>query len=137
VQDYIEAHITGPVLVADLCALLQRSQAHFSRAFRRTFGEPPHTFLIRRRVELAVQYMLDTDAPLSDIAVRCGFTDQAHLSKHFRQVMRETPALWRRARRSQPQGGGPPAANPTHSRTPSVLAPDVRKPNRDDGRVDW
>src|SRR5277367_6474766 len=76
VRDYIDSHITGPVLVADLCAILQRSEAHFSRAFRCTFGESPHAFLVRRRVELAAQYMLTSDAALSDIALRCGFTDQ-------------------------------------------------------------
>jgi len=97
VRDYIDSHITGPVLVADLCALLQRSEAHFSRSFKRTFGESPHAFLVRRRVELAAQYMLTSDAALSDIALRCGFTDQAHLCKHFRQAAGQTPAAWRRA----------------------------------------
>ena len=101
VRDYIDSHITGPVLVADLCALIQRSEAHFSRSFKRTFGESPHAFLVRRRVELAAQFMLTTDAPLIDIALRCGFTDQAHLCKQFRQAAGETPAAWRRARRSR------------------------------------
>jgi len=101
VRDYIDSHITGPVLVADLCALIQRSEAHFSRSFKRTFGESPHAFLVRRRVELAAQYMLATDASLSDIALTCGFTDQAHLCKQFRQAAGETPAAWRRARRSR------------------------------------
>jgi len=99
VRDYIDSHIAGRVLVADLCALVQRSDAHFSRAFKRTFGESPHAFLVRRRVELAARYMLTTDAPLSDIALRCGFSDQAHLSKHFRQTAGQTPAVWRRAHR--------------------------------------
>jgi len=100
VCDYIDSHITGPVLIADLCALIQRSEAHFSRSFKRTFGESPHCFVVRRRVELAAQYMLTTDAPLSDIALRCGFTDQAHLCKHFRQSAGQTPAAWRRTHRS-------------------------------------
>ena len=102
VRDYIDSHITGPVLVADLCALIERSEAHFSRAFKRTVGESPHAFLVRRRVELAAQYMLTTDASLSDIALRCGFTDQAHLCKHFRQAAGQTPAAWRRESRSHP-----------------------------------
>jgi AraC family transcriptional regulator len=99
VRDYIDSHITGPVLVADLCALVQLSEAHFSRTFKRTFGESPHVFLVRRRVELAAQCMLTTHAPLSDIALRCGFTDQAHLCKHFRRATGQTPAAWRRAHR--------------------------------------
>src|SRR5271170_1963923 len=73
VRDYLDAHIAEPLRVADLCALIQRSEAHFSRSFKRTFGESPHTFLIRRRLQRAEQYMLQTDASLSDIALQCGF----------------------------------------------------------------
>ena len=97
VRDYIDNHVAGTVLIADLCALVQRSEAHFSRSFKRTFGESPHAFLVRRRLELAAQHMITTDAPLSDIALGCGFTDQAHLCKHFRQATGQTPATWRRA----------------------------------------
>jgi AraC family transcriptional regulator len=99
VRDYIDLHIAEPLRVADLCALLQLSEAHFSRSFRRTFGESPHGFLIRRRLQRAEQYMLQSDASLSEIALQCGFADQAHLSKHFRQHTGRTPASWRRARR--------------------------------------
>jgi AraC family transcriptional regulator len=111
VRAYIDGHIAGPVLVAQLCALVRLSEAHFSRAFRRTFGRAPHAFVIRRRVELAAQYMLQTEAPLSDIALRCGFTDQPHLCKHFRQITGHTPAAWRRAHSSEDEGDrhrGPP-----------------------------
>ena len=101
VLDYIDGHITGRVLVTDLCALVRRSEAHFSRSFRGTFGYSPHAFVVRRRVELAAKYMLQTDMSLSDIALGCGFVDQAHLCKHFRVVTGETPAAWRRAKRAQ------------------------------------
>jgi AraC family transcriptional regulator len=105
VRDYIDSHITGSVLVADLGALIKRSEAHFSRCFRRSFGESPHAFLVRRRLELATQHMLETDASLSDIALACGFADQAHLSKHFRQATGQTPAAWRRAHRTRDTDG--------------------------------
>lgn len=102
VRDYIDRHISGPLLVTDLSALVQRSEAHFSRSFKSTFGESPHAFVVRRRVEWAIQYMLTTDASLSDIAGRCGFADQAHLSKHFRQAMGRTAAAWRREQGAHP-----------------------------------
>ena len=104
VRAYIDSHIAGPVLVADLCAVVQLSEAHFSRAFRRTFGKSPHAFMIKRRVELAAQYMLQTEASLSDIALRCGFADQPHLSKHFRRTTGQTPAAWRREHSSEDDG---------------------------------
>lgn len=106
VREYIDGHIEGPILVADLCALIQRSEAHFSRSFKRTFGASPHAFVIQCRLELAAQYMLETDTRLSDIALRCGFTDQAHLCKHFRQSTGQTPVAWRRARKTQDFGNG-------------------------------
>jgi AraC family transcriptional regulator len=102
VREYVDDHIAGPIRVAELCALIQRSEGHFSRACKRTFGVSPHAFVVQRRVELAALYMIETDACLSDIALRCGFTDQAHLSKLFRQAIGETPAAWRRARRLRP-----------------------------------
>jgi AraC family transcriptional regulator len=101
VRDHIDSHITGPILVQDLCALIQRSKSHFSRSFKRTFGESPHSFVVRRRVELAARYMLTTDASLTDIALRCGFADQAHLCKQFRHAVAQAPAAWRRMHRLQ------------------------------------
>lgn len=98
VMEHIDRHITRRVSVADLCALVQCSEAHFSRSFRRTLGHSPHAFVIRRRVELAAQYMLKSETSLRDIALECGFVDQAHFCRHFRQVTGETPAAWRRAR---------------------------------------
>jgi AraC family transcriptional regulator len=101
VRDYIDSHIEGPILVADLSVVAQLSEAHFSRAFKRTFGESPHAFVMRRRVELAARYMLTTDGSLSDIALRCGFTDHSHMCNQFRQAVGETPGAWRRARKWQ------------------------------------
>jgi AraC-like DNA-binding protein len=134
VRDYIDDHITRPILVADLCALIQRSEAHFSRSFKRTFEESPHSFLVRRRVELAAQYMLTTDAPLSDIALRCGFTDQAHLCKHFRQAACQTPAAWRRAHRSHHDEKGTPPAEHDPRVTAAVRWLDTPPPSGGYGR---
>ena len=100
VRAYIDGNITNRLLVADLCALVQRSEAHFARAFRLTFGESPHAFVVRRRLELAARYMLQTESDLSEIALRCGFSDQAHLCRRFREATGQSPAAWRRALRA-------------------------------------
>ena len=96
VREYIDAHLATRILLVDLCMLVQRSEAHFTRAFRHTFGESPHAFVIRRRLEAAAEHMLHTDASLRDIALECGFADQPHFTKRFRKVMGQTPAAWRR-----------------------------------------
>src|ERR1700693_809755 len=58
VLDYIDRHIISRVVVADLCALVQRSEGHFSRSFKGTFGYSPHAFVVRRRVVLSAEEML-------------------------------------------------------------------------------
>src|ERR1700689_561792 len=102
VRDYIDTHITGPILVSHLCALVRLSEAHFSRSFKRAFGESPHAFVLRRRLEFAAQYMLQTDLPLCDIALRCGYVDQAHFSRQFRKANGLNPSSWRRTARTIP-----------------------------------
>ena len=99
VESHIDEHIDRQIRVADLSGIVDLSEAHFSRAFRLAYGEPPHAYIVRRRVELAAQLMLVGCEPLSEIALKCGFHDQAHLSKQFRQMTGETPAAWRRLRR--------------------------------------
>jgi len=97
VREYIDTHLATRILLADLCVLVRRSEAHFTRAFRHTFGESPHAFVVRRRLEVAAEHMLHTDASLSDIALECGFADQPHFTLRFKKVMGQTPAAWRRA----------------------------------------
>jgi AraC-like DNA-binding protein len=100
VSDYVDEHLSRRILVSDLSAIVQRSEAHFARAFKKTFGVGPHAYVLRRRLEKASLLMLVTDDSLSDIAVACGMTDQAHLCKLFRQIRGQTPAAWRRERRA-------------------------------------
>lgn len=101
VCEYVDTHIAERVFVSDLSALVQLSEAHFSRSFKRTFGVSPHAFVLRRRLEFAARLMLESADSLTDIAQRCGFADQAHLCNQFRQSMGESPAAWRRARREE------------------------------------
>ena len=61
---------------------------------------PPHAYVIQRRLEHATKLMIETDASLSEIAIACGFGDQAHLSRRFRAQTGVTPAAWRRAQKA-------------------------------------
>jgi AraC family transcriptional regulator len=103
VQEYVDTHIAGRILVPDLCAAVNLSEAHFSRQFTRALGLTPHAFVLRRRLELATRLMLESTESLTDIALCCGFTDQAHLCKHFRRSMGMSPSAWRRAGATQMQ----------------------------------
>jgi AraC family transcriptional regulator len=78
--------------VADVCGL---SVAQFARAFKRSLGLPPHRFLIERRVERARELLLHTGLPLADVAVRCGFADQSHLTKVFHRLVGTSPGHFR------------------------------------------
>ena len=98
VAAHIEEHLGEPIHCADLSALTKLSLSHFMRAFRDSFGCPPHTFLIKRRMERAQGLMLATSTPLGQIALECGLSDQSHLSRLFQRFVGESPAAWRRAR---------------------------------------
>jgi len=100
VLEHIETSLATPIRNRELAALVSFSEFHFNVAFRNSLGTSPHEFIIRRRIERAQQLMLSTAMPLCDIAVECGLADQAHLSRLFRKVVGETPAAWRRDRRS-------------------------------------
>jgi AraC family transcriptional regulator len=98
VSAYIEAHLDSTIGAAHLAGLVKLSVFHFCRAFRASFGEPPHTYVMQRRVERAQGMMLRTSSSLAQIAIECGLADQAHLNKSFRRFVGESPGAWRRAR---------------------------------------
>jgi AraC family transcriptional regulator len=100
---HIEAHLELTVATADLAGLVKLSVFHFCRAFRVSFDESPHSYVMRKRVERAQGLMLRTSASLAQIAIECGLADQAHLNKSFRRYVGESPGAWRRARSSPAQ----------------------------------
>jgi AraC-like DNA-binding protein len=98
VRVFIQEHLTERIRVADLSALARSSPSYFSSAFKRTFGVSPHAYVMGRRIDLAAGRMLNSGAPLSEIAISCGFADQAHFSRQFRRATGRTPSAWRRER---------------------------------------
>lgn len=95
---HIEANLGMSIRNKDLAALARLSTFHFSVAFRKSVGNSPHEYIIRRRMERAQGLMLSTDKALSEIAVECGLADQPHFTRLFRHFVGESPAAWRRAR---------------------------------------
>jgi AraC-like DNA-binding protein len=95
---FIEARLDKPILVKELSAVSKLSTTYFCRAFKRTFHETPHSYIVKRRLAKAETAMLTSDLVLSEIAISCGFSDQAHLCKLFRQRYGQSPAAWRRER---------------------------------------
>jgi|SRR5271163_2833184 len=93
---FVDARLEKPIRLRELSEICKLSTAYFCRAFKRTFNETPHSYVVRRRLAKAETLMLTSDLLLSDIAFRCGFTDQAHLCKLFRQQYGGSPAAWRR-----------------------------------------
>jgi AraC family transcriptional regulator len=102
VTAHVEAHLHRSIRNEDLATLVRLNPSHFGRAFRNSLGEPPHEYVIRRRIERAQGLMLSTDASLSDIALDCGLADQSHLTRLFRRIVGESPRVWRRARIGEP-----------------------------------
>jgi AraC family transcriptional regulator len=95
VRKHIDDRLQGPLRIADLAKLVSPSPGYFSRAFKVSFGERPHDYVIRTRLERAGTLMLTSPLSLSQIALASGLVDQAHLCRCFRQATGTTPRVWR------------------------------------------
>jgi AraC family transcriptional regulator len=110
VRAYIDAHLETSIQIRDLAAVARRSTAYFSRAFKASFAVTPHAFIVGRRLHRAAELMLTSDDPLSQVALACGFADQAHLCKMFKQRHGQSPSVWRRQRRDVSSKAAPSTA---------------------------
>jgi AraC family transcriptional regulator len=106
VVKYIDANLGEKIMLPHLAEVIQISASHFSKKFRSTLGQTPHAFLLRRRIERARELIRETDWPLCQIALDCGLTDQAHLSKLFRRIVGVSPSAWRRMQKDPPSRCG-------------------------------
>src|SRR6185503_435005 len=79
----------------DFRAVAHISEAHFSRTFRATFGETPHRYLQRRRVERSMFLLRETERSITDVCLDVGFTSLGTFSRTFREIIGETPSSYR------------------------------------------
>jgi AraC-like DNA-binding protein len=96
-RDLIDARYREPLDVAALAQAAHVSQAHFSRQFRRAFGETPHQYLLTRRLERAASLLRTTDHTVLDICMEVGLTSVGSFTTSFKRAYGETPLAYRRS----------------------------------------
>ena len=94
-KDLVDARYREPLDVAALAGAAHLSPAHFSRQFRATFGETPHRYLQRRRVERAMELLRETDRPVTEICLDVGFNSLGTFSRTFCRIVGEPPSRYR------------------------------------------
>jgi AraC-like DNA-binding protein len=95
-RDAMDRAYAQPLDVAAVAAVAHVSEAHFIRTFRGVFGETPHRYLQRRRVERSMFLLRETDRSITDICLDVGFTSLGTFSRTFRAIVGETPSGYRR-----------------------------------------
>ena len=103
VSAHIDGRLDSSLPTAELAAVTRLSTGYFARAFKRSFGTTPHTYIFQRRIQRAQEMMLTTSEGLSQIALACGFADQAHFTRRFRLATDASPHAWRRERLAEPR----------------------------------
>jgi AraC-like DNA-binding protein len=93
VIDYVEAHLASDLRLVELSAVAGISRSHFARAFRNTVGIAPHAFVLLRRLARAVELLAQRKLSVGEVAQRCGFADQPHLTRCFKSSFGHPPSL--------------------------------------------
>ena len=94
-RDAMDRAFAEPLDVATVAAVAHISPAHFSRSFRAVFGETPHRYLQRRRVERSMFLLRETDRSVTDVCFDVGFTSLGTFSRTFKEIVGETPSAYR------------------------------------------
>jgi AraC-like DNA-binding protein len=94
-RDAMDRAYAEPLDVRAVAAVAYVSEAHFIRTFRAVFGETPHRYLQRRRVERSMFLLRETDRGVTDICLDVGFNSLGTFSRTFRQIVGETPSDYR------------------------------------------
>jgi AraC-like DNA-binding protein len=96
-RDAMDRAYAEPLNVGVIAAVAHVSEAHFIRSFRASFGETPHQYLQRRRVERSMFLLRETDRSVTDICLDVGFMSLGTFSRTFREIVGETPSDYRAA----------------------------------------
>jgi AraC family transcriptional regulator len=99
---FIETNVGQATTVTELATIAGFSIAHFSRRFARSVGTTPARYVHLRRIERGEQLLAHSNASLAEIAVACGFADQAHFTRSFHAAVGMTPRAYRRRTQQPP-----------------------------------
>jgi AraC-like DNA-binding protein len=113
-KDLIDAHYRDPLDVPALARAAHLSSAHFSREFRKAFGETPHQYLLTRRLERAAALLRNTDRTVAEVCFLVGLQSVGSFTSSFGRAYGCTPAAYRRSH--------PPAADRVRIPTCMLLA---------------
>ena len=94
-KDLVDARYREPLEVAELARAARLSQAHFSREFRRAFGETPHQYLLTRRLERAAALLRNTDRSVADICFTVGLLSVGSFTTSFGRAFGLSPTAYR------------------------------------------
>jgi AraC family transcriptional regulator len=94
--ELVTARIAAQISLEDLANECRLSVSYFARAFKCTFGEAPHRWLLRQRVRAAEKMLAGSENSISAVAIACGFADQSHLTRVFSRIIGVPPGAWRR-----------------------------------------
>ena len=94
-KDLADGRYADPLTVADLAAAARLSPAHFSREFRRAFGESPHQYLLTRRLERAAALLRATDRSVADICFSVGLASVGSFTTSFTRTFGVSPTVYR------------------------------------------
>ena len=93
--DHVQRHLGSTIRVADMAAAAGCSEHQLERRVRKVFGLTPTQYVLRTRVDRATRLLTETNRGLADVAVACGFYDQADFTRRFARLTNETPAQFR------------------------------------------
>ena len=106
-RDTMDRRYAEALDVEALAAAAALSRAHFIRSFRDAFGETPHRYLQRRRIERAMEMLRQTDKPVTEICLDVGFASLGTFSRTFRDVLGTSPRAYRQRARDEMQARVP------------------------------
>jgi AraC family transcriptional regulator len=97
VAEYVDEHLADGLKLSDLAHLVRLSPYHFARAFKRSFGVPPHQYHIGRRIERAKSLLARSDLSVTQIGIELGYGETSAFTVAFRRVTGRTPTDYRRS----------------------------------------